>query len=165
MITYSTSSFSTPARSSAARIAIAPSSVACLSASEPPSLPNGVRTALTMTERLTKSRYQPPFAWVPARFSWVRGGRGQRSRGAYACGSSATRSSRRLRAATGAARRRRRRAAGGPRHRALAAPARRWWKDDGAARTGERDVDQAVERVRGLDRSPGLLGRRRAALH
>ena len=34
-----------------ARIAIAPSSVACLSASPPPSLPKGVRTAETITER------------------------------------------------------------------------------------------------------------------
>src|SRR5438477_3612296 len=58
MITYSTSSFSTPARSSAARIAIAPSSVACLSASEPPSFANGVRTAETITERFTNPRYQ-----------------------------------------------------------------------------------------------------------
>src|SRR3954452_19751269 len=51
MTTYSTSSFSTPARSSAARMTIEPSSVACLSASEPPSFPNGVRTALTITDR------------------------------------------------------------------------------------------------------------------
>src|SRR5438477_2645625 len=58
MITYSTSSFWTPARSSAARITIAPSSVACLSASEPPSFANGVRTAETITERPIGPRYQ-----------------------------------------------------------------------------------------------------------
>src|SRR5215210_8891882 len=51
MIAYSTSSFSTPARSSAARIAIAPSSVASCSARAPPSRPKGVRTAETITER------------------------------------------------------------------------------------------------------------------
>ena len=51
MIAYSTSSSATSTRSSAARIAIAPSSVACLSASPPPSFPKGVRTAETITER------------------------------------------------------------------------------------------------------------------
>src|SRR5215207_5371287 len=51
MIAYSTSSFSTPARSRAARIAIAPSSVASCSASAPPSRPKGVRTAETITQR------------------------------------------------------------------------------------------------------------------
>ena len=51
MITYSTSSSRRSTRSSAARIAIAPSSVASLSARPPPSLPNGVRTAETITER------------------------------------------------------------------------------------------------------------------
>ena len=54
MITYSGSSGSNPIRSIAARIAIAPSSVASLSASPPPSFPNGVRTAETMTERVTR---------------------------------------------------------------------------------------------------------------
>src|SRR5207249_11476920 len=58
MITYSTSSFSTLARSRAARIAIAPSSVASLSASAPPSLPKGVRTAETITERAMVRAYQ-----------------------------------------------------------------------------------------------------------
>src|SRR5919198_441135 len=58
MTTYSTSSFATPARSSAARMTIEPSSVASLSASPPPSLPNGVRTAETITERVTSPRYQ-----------------------------------------------------------------------------------------------------------
>src|SRR5215208_1985974 len=51
MIAYSTSSFSTPARSRAARIATAPSSVASCSASAPPSRPKGVRTAETITAR------------------------------------------------------------------------------------------------------------------
>jgi hypothetical protein len=51
MITYSTSPGSRPARSSAALITIEPSSVAGLSASPPPSLPNGVRAVETMTER------------------------------------------------------------------------------------------------------------------
>jgi len=51
MIAYSTSSGASPIRSSAARMTCDPSSVAGLSASEPPSLPNGVRTAETMTAR------------------------------------------------------------------------------------------------------------------
>src|SRR3954465_3982920 len=51
MIAYSTSPSSTPARSSAARIAIAPSSGARWSTGAPPSRPKGVRTAETMTER------------------------------------------------------------------------------------------------------------------
>ena len=51
MITYSGSRGSIPARSSAARIAIAPSSAAGRDARPPPSLPNGVRTAPTMTLR------------------------------------------------------------------------------------------------------------------
>src|SRR5215207_3106058 len=51
MIAYCTSPSSTPARSSAPRIAIEPSSVAWWPASAPPSLPNGVRTAETITER------------------------------------------------------------------------------------------------------------------
>ncbi len=51
MITYSGSCDSIPTRSSAARIAIAPSSVAGCLASVPPSFPKGVRTALTMTLR------------------------------------------------------------------------------------------------------------------
>ncbi len=53
MITYSTSPGSRPPRSSAARMAIEPSSVAGRDASPPPSRPNGVRTAETMTELLT----------------------------------------------------------------------------------------------------------------
>jgi hypothetical protein len=52
MMAYSTSSGARPIRSSAARIAIEPSSVAGLSASAPPSFPNGVRTAETITARL-----------------------------------------------------------------------------------------------------------------
>lgn len=60
MITYSTTSFSMPARSRAARIAIAPRSVASLSASEPPSFPKGVRTAETITERAMVRAYQYP---------------------------------------------------------------------------------------------------------
>src|SRR5437016_2961096 len=55
MITYSTPDGSSPARSSAARMTIEPSSVAALSASEPPSFPKGVRTAETMTERLIQA--------------------------------------------------------------------------------------------------------------
>ena len=55
MITYSGSPGSRPIRSSAAVIAIAPSWVASYFASPPPSFPNGVRTAETMTERLTQS--------------------------------------------------------------------------------------------------------------
>ena len=51
MITYSGSVDSIPARSSAARIAIEPSSVAGRAARPPPSFPNGVRTALTITLR------------------------------------------------------------------------------------------------------------------
>src|SRR5919204_4848231 len=51
MRTYSTSSTGTPERSRAAWMATAPSSVASLSLSAPPSLPKGVRTAETMTER------------------------------------------------------------------------------------------------------------------
>ena len=47
---------SIPARSSAARIAIAPSSVAACSARPPPSFPNGVRTALTITLRVMRRR-------------------------------------------------------------------------------------------------------------
>ena len=53
MITYSTSAPSSPARSTAARTAIAPSSVAGFAASAPPRRPKGVRTAETITERLT----------------------------------------------------------------------------------------------------------------
>ena len=52
MSTYSTSPGSTPARSSPARITIEPSSVAWCPARPPPSLPNGVRTAETITERV-----------------------------------------------------------------------------------------------------------------
>src|SRR5436190_19513764 len=51
MITYSTSCGSRPIRSRAARIAIAPSSVASCCARPPPSFANGVRTAETITER------------------------------------------------------------------------------------------------------------------
>jgi hypothetical protein len=50
--TYSTSEGSTPARSSPARITMEPSSVAWWPARPPPSLPNGVRTADTITERV-----------------------------------------------------------------------------------------------------------------
>ncbi len=53
MITYSTSSGAMSTRSSAASIAIAPSCGASKSLRPPPSLPNGVRTAETITERLT----------------------------------------------------------------------------------------------------------------
>src|SRR4051812_43798565 len=53
MITYCGSCGSRPIRSSAARIAIAPSSGASCDARPPPSLPNGVRTAETITERDT----------------------------------------------------------------------------------------------------------------
>src|SRR5579884_4175717 len=56
MITYSTSEPSTPTRSSAARIAIAPSSVAAYLLRPPPRRPNGVRTAETTTLRLTRRR-------------------------------------------------------------------------------------------------------------
>ena len=51
MITYSTSSPSRPTRSSAARIAVAPSSVAGTCARPPPRRPKGVRTAETITDR------------------------------------------------------------------------------------------------------------------
>ena len=51
MTTYPTSSLVIPARSSPARIAIAPSSVAGMAASPPPTLPKGVRTAETITAR------------------------------------------------------------------------------------------------------------------
>ena len=60
MSTYSTSSGSTPERSSAARIAIEPSCVACCPARPPPSLPNGVRTAETITERVMQAAYPDP---------------------------------------------------------------------------------------------------------
>src|SRR5207248_4182536 len=55
MITYSTSCGSSPIFSSAERITIEPSPVACCLARPPPSLPNGVRSAATMTERATPS--------------------------------------------------------------------------------------------------------------
>src|SRR5256886_2627191 len=58
MIMSSTSSFSTPARSRAARTTIARGSVASLPASEPPSLLKGVRTAETITERAMVRAYQ-----------------------------------------------------------------------------------------------------------
>ena len=51
MITYSTSPASSPARSSAALIAIAPSSGALYAPRPPPSLPNGVRAVETITDR------------------------------------------------------------------------------------------------------------------
>src|SRR5881397_2269220 len=51
MITYCGSCGSTPTRSSAARIATAPSSGASWDARPPPSLPKGVRTAETITDR------------------------------------------------------------------------------------------------------------------
>src|SRR4249919_955951 len=59
MMPYSTSCGSRPARASASRIAIDPSSVAGYPASPPPSRPNGVRTAATMTDRDTESAYRP----------------------------------------------------------------------------------------------------------
>ena len=52
MITYSTSFGSSPARSRAALIAIAPSSGALYPARPPPSFPNGVLAVATMTDRL-----------------------------------------------------------------------------------------------------------------
>src|SRR5437667_11463477 len=55
IITYCGSPGSMPTRSSAARIAIEPSSVAEYEARPPPSLPNGVRTAATITLLVTKS--------------------------------------------------------------------------------------------------------------
>src|SRR3954468_9999477 len=55
MITYSTSPPSRPIRSSPARMTIEPSSVAECSFKPPPRRPNGVRTAETMTVRLTPS--------------------------------------------------------------------------------------------------------------
>ena len=79
MITYSTSSFSTPARSRAARITIEPSSVACLSAREPPSFPKGVRTAETITERAMVRAYQYAFGVPSARTTVKR----HPERGAY----------------------------------------------------------------------------------
>ena len=60
MITYSTSPGSSPARSSAARMTIEPSSVAGYDPRPPPRRPNGVRTAETMTARLTKPAYLSP---------------------------------------------------------------------------------------------------------
>ena len=57
MITYPTSPGSTVARSSAARIAIAPSSVADWLARPPPRRPKGVLTALTITARLMTPAY------------------------------------------------------------------------------------------------------------
>ena len=51
MMAYCGSCASTPIRSSAALMTIAPNSVACCFASPPPSFPKGVRTALTMTLR------------------------------------------------------------------------------------------------------------------
>ena len=56
---YSTSPGSIPERSSPARIAIAPSSVAGSFASPPPRRPNGVRTAETMTDRVTGASVAP----------------------------------------------------------------------------------------------------------
>src|SRR5436309_12591256 len=56
MITYCGSPGSTPMRSSAALMTCAPRSVALYCARPPPSLPNGVRTALTMTLLLTATR-------------------------------------------------------------------------------------------------------------
>jgi hypothetical protein len=50
MITYSTASGATPALSSAALIAMPPSSTACSPDREPSSLPMGVRAPATMTE-------------------------------------------------------------------------------------------------------------------
>src|SRR4051794_37847390 len=60
MITYCTSPGSTPARSRPARIASAPRCGASYAFSPPPSLPNGVRTALTITLlRDTPPGYKP----------------------------------------------------------------------------------------------------------
>jgi hypothetical protein len=53
MITYSISEGSRPAFSNAARMTWAPSCGASWSLRAPPSFANGVRTAATMTERLT----------------------------------------------------------------------------------------------------------------
>ena len=55
MTTCSTCSGSTPARSSAASIAVPPSSVASSEASPPPILPNGVRAVPRITELLIGS--------------------------------------------------------------------------------------------------------------
>src|SRR5437868_4960157 len=55
MITYSTSRPSRPIRSSAARMTMAPRSVAAYPFRPPPRRPNGVRTAETMTLRVTRS--------------------------------------------------------------------------------------------------------------
>ena len=62
MIAYSTSPGSRPTRSSAARIASAPSSVAGYGASPPPRRPNGVRTADTMTAFPTDAAYRRDMA-------------------------------------------------------------------------------------------------------
>ena len=59
MTTYSTSSLATSTRSSAPRIALAPRSVAASAERPPPSRPNGVRTAETMTERAMAARVTP----------------------------------------------------------------------------------------------------------
>ena len=56
MSTYSTSCGATSTRSSAALIAMAPSCGAAKSLRPPPSFPKGVRTAETMTERVTSER-------------------------------------------------------------------------------------------------------------
>src|SRR5439155_19440971 len=67
MITYSTSFGSSPIRSNAALIACEPSSVASQSLSPPPSLPNGVRTAETITERAIEERLavdHEPLQWT-----------------------------------------------------------------------------------------------------
>jgi hypothetical protein len=57
IVTYSTSSSGTPARSSAARIATAPSWGASWSLSAPPSFPKGVLTAETITARAMEGAY------------------------------------------------------------------------------------------------------------
>ena len=59
MTTYSTSSLATSTRSSAPRIALAPRSVAAYADRPPPSRPNGVRTAETMTERVMAASVTP----------------------------------------------------------------------------------------------------------
>src|SRR5436190_19734052 len=67
MITYSISCGSRPMRSSAARIAIEPSSVPSCATRPPPSFPNGVRTAETMTERAMVRAYQYDLGMPTAR--------------------------------------------------------------------------------------------------
>lgn len=67
MTTYSTSPASRPMRSSALRMTTDPSSVASRSFKPPPSLPKGVRTALTITERMASQGNNGPVATRVAR--------------------------------------------------------------------------------------------------